>query len=67
MLWTKKGTRTIKKLTPRGFAFRSLRGDLGRAKGTRDLEDEKARYLEREATKRRDRLGTRLIYSLTFL
>ena len=50
-----------------GFAFRSSREDLGGLKLTRDLKDEITRHLERKATKRRDSMGTRLIYSLMFL
>ena len=49
------------------FAFRSSRGDLGGLKLTGDLKDEITGHLERKATKRRDSIGTRLIYSLLFL
>ena len=54
-------------IIPRGFAFRSSREDLGGQKLTGDLKDENTGHLERKATKRRDSMGTRLIYSLMFL
>jgi len=50
-----------------GFAFRSSREDLGGLKLTGDLKDENSGHLERKATKRRDSMGTRMIYSLMFL
>ena len=55
LLWTRKGTRTIEKRALRGF-------DSGGLKLTGDLRDENTGHLERKATGRRDRLGTRLIY-----
>ena len=53
---TRKGTRTIEKRNPRGF-------DPGGLKLTGDFRDENSGHVERTATGRRDRLGTRLIYS----
>ena len=57
---TRKGIRTIEKRTPRGF-------DPGGLKLTGDFRDENSGHVERKATGRRDRPGTRLIYSLMFL
>ena len=57
---SQKFSRTIEKRNPRGF-------DHGGLKLTGDLRDENTGHLERKATGRRDRLGTRLIYSLMFL
>ena len=45
----------------------SSREHPGGVKLTGDLRDENTGHLERAATKRRDSLGTKLIYSLMFL
>ena len=56
LLWTRKGTGTIEKRTPRGFAFKSSHEGLVGLKRTGDLGDENTGHLEREAT---GRIGSR--------